>query len=106
MLLGGEIIEKGSLSYIGRFGDVLHGGFQEAAFGEERECGAVEAVASFGAMAFAAAAARGAIAGTRGGGQGGGFHEHTIIDYRASPTDSQDWTLVTWESQEGPLRVT
>ncbi len=59
MLLGGEIIEKGSFTYIGRFGDVLDGSFQKTTFGEEGESGAVEAIASFGAMAFAAAGARG-----------------------------------------------
>jgi hypothetical protein len=58
MLLGGEIIEKGSFSNIGRFGDVLDGSFQKTTFGKQGESGTVEAIASFGAMAFAAAGAR------------------------------------------------
>jgi hypothetical protein len=57
VLLGGEIIEKGPLTYIGRFGDVLHGRFQETTFGEKSEGGAVEAVAGLITMAFAAAGA-------------------------------------------------
>ena len=59
VFLGGEIIEKSAFSYIGGFGDVLDGGFQETAFSEEGQGGAVEALAGFGAMAFAAAGARG-----------------------------------------------
>src|ERR1700733_14137218 len=98
MLLGGEIIEKGSFSYIGRFGDVLHGRFQETAFGEEGESGTVEAVASFRAMAFAAARARGGLTRPKSRGSGNSLHRDTIIDYRASPTDSQHWTAVTsWD---------
>jgi hypothetical protein len=63
MLFGGEIIEKGPLSYIGRFGDVLHGGFQETARGKEGEGCAVQSIAGFSAMAFAAATARGGFDG-------------------------------------------
>ena len=59
VLLGRKIIKKGTLTYIGRFSDVLHSGFQEAALGEESQSSAVQAIAGFGAMAFAAAGARG-----------------------------------------------
>jgi hypothetical protein len=66
VLLGREVIEKGTLSYVGRFGDVLHGGFQETTFSEEGQRGAEEAIAGFSTMAFAAASARGGFARARG----------------------------------------
>ena len=50
-----EIIEEGSFAHVGGFGDVLDGGFEIAAFGEEPQRGAKQTVADFGAMAFAAA---------------------------------------------------
>ena len=94
VLLRGEIIEKGAFAHVGRFGDVLHGGFQETAFSEERQGGAVEAVAGFGPMAFAAAGARDGWCWEGGRGSRGGLHEDTIPDYRTKPTISQHWTAV------------
>src|SRR5271170_5917028 len=92
VFLGGEIIKEGTLSYIGRFGDVLHGSFEKTTFGEEGQGGAVETIAGFGAMAFAAAGARGGFNRRRDRGSGSGLHEHTIVDYRTKPTISQYWT--------------
>jgi len=94
VLLGGEIIEKGAFAHIGRFGDVLDSGFQETAFSEEGQRGAVEAVAGFGAMAFAAAGARDGWYWEGRRGSRGGLHEGTIPDYRTKPTISQHWTAV------------
>ena len=42
----------------GPFGDVLHGGFQESAFGKQPEGGAEKALADFRAVTFAAAGLR------------------------------------------------
>src|SRR6204780_168733 len=94
MLLGGEIVEKGPFSYIGRFGDVLHSRFQETALGEQGESGTGELGASFRAMAFAAAGAGDSFSRPKSRGSGSRLHQDTIIDYRASPTVSQHWTMV------------
>src|SRR6202046_5796607 len=92
VLLGGKIIEKGAFAHIGRFGDVLDSGFQETAFSEEGQRGAVEAVAGFGAMAFAAAGARDGWYWEGRRGSRGGLHEATILGLRTKPNISHNWT--------------
>ena len=57
VLLGGEIIEEGSLADVGGLGDGLDGGLLIAALGEEPQRGAEKPFAGFGAVALAAARA-------------------------------------------------
>ena len=55
MVLGLEVVEEGSLAYVGGLGDVFDGNVLEAALREELKSAAKKADAGFGGTALAAA---------------------------------------------------
>ena len=54
MVLGLEVVEEGSLAYVGGLGDVFDGNVLEAALREELESAAEKSDAGFGGTALAA----------------------------------------------------
>src|SRR5580704_17149086 len=58
VFFGPEIIEESALADVSRLGNVLDGGFHEAAFGKQAKRRTEKALPDFGAVAFAAAGLR------------------------------------------------